>query len=89
MTKIAVGDLRNAICGDGPIERIRDTITGHGRWSVYHELVFKSGGKFYRVSYSIGATESQDEQPFEHGGDRECEEVEPYEKTVIEYRVKP
>lgn len=73
-------------CHDKDTEIISDEIYDTSRWSVHHELIFKNLGKFYRTSYSRGATEYQDESPFEHDGDEiECDEVRPVERTVIVY----
>lgn len=56
------------------------------RWSVIYNLVFEFRGKFYQTSYSVGATESQDESPFEYEPDEiEVTEVKQIEKTVIDY----
>jgi len=66
--------------------QVKNEITDTGRWSVYHELVFSYDEKFYAVNYSVGATEIQDERPFEYEGDEvECFEVAPKPVTVIEY----
>ena len=64
--------------------RIEDKIVGHDRWSVEYEMVFKApGGKTFLVSYSRGATEQQDEAPFDLDDDQiECLEVCQVEKTV-------
>lgn len=66
--------------GDIVSERIMD----HTRWSVHYEIVFKhTDGKFYRTNYSKGATESQDERPFQYDDDIiEVEEVHQVEKLV-------
>ena len=45
------------------------------RWSILYDLVFEFEGKFYRTSYSVGATESQDESPWEYVAEVECHEV--------------
>lgn len=61
------------------------------RWSYVHEVVYQdlTTGKFYSSSYSTGATECQDERPYEYDGDEiGLTEVEPIEKVVIEYVVK-
>jgi len=64
-----------------------DEIVDTTRWSVVHERIVRYDGKLYSAPYSEGATESQDESPYEYDADMiECEEVEPYEKTVIAYR---
>lgn len=52
------------------------------RWSVVYDIVFEHDGKFYRTSYSVGATESQDESPWEYDDDVNCHEVELKEVTV-------
>ncbi len=38
------------------------------RWSIVYTAVFlhKPSGKHYRLDWSVGATEQQDEEPFEH-----------------------
>lgn len=43
-------------------------ITDNGRWSIYRVAVFKHlpTGKHYEFGWSVGATESQDESPFEY-----------------------
>lgn len=61
-------------------------ITDTTRWSIFHFLVFKKGDKYYQTTYSKGATEQQDEQPWEYKDEVECTEVKPYEKTVIDYK---
>ena len=67
-------------------EIIYDKITDTSRWSVHHECVFKLGDKFYMTHYSEGATEIQDEAPYEYEGDWiEITEVVPKEFTVIKY----
>lgn len=65
---------------------IYDKIVGHRRWSVDHERVFEHEGRFYRTSYSIGATESQDESPYQYDpAEIECPEVFPKQVTVTVY----
>lgn len=72
------------------LKRVSDVIAGKRRWSINRELVFqeKSTGRFFRVGYSEGATEQQDEHPFEYEGDDvEVREVRPVERTVIAYEL--
>ena len=47
---------------------VENKVTGTGRWSTSHRMVVqrKSDGKFFAGCYSVGATESQDERPFEY-----------------------
>ena len=64
-----------------------DKITDTSRWSVIHDLIFKdpADGKFYATYYSIGATENQDESPWEYGSTIECNEVELKEVIVKQW----
>jgi hypothetical protein len=82
-------ELRLVIWEDSEsLELIEDNISDTGRWSVHHEMVFRDteDGRFYRTHYSVGATEQQDEYPFEYDGDEiSCVEVEPVEVKVISY----
>lgn len=58
-------------------EVIETTIVDTTRWSIIKEMIFELGGKYYRTSYSEGATEGQDEDPYEYEDDEiECPEVE-------------
>lgn len=67
-------------------EIIYDKIDGNSRWSIIHEMVFKFDGKFYMTSYSVGATECQDESPYEFDDDEiECKEVFQKQKTITVY----
>jgi hypothetical protein len=63
-------------------------LTGSSRWSKHYDLVFRApDGKCYRTPFSVGATEYQDEGPFEHDGDTiNVAEVEPYQATYTAYR---
>ena len=68
------------------IETIKDDIVDNTRWSIVHEWIFKFGDKFYSAGYSVGATESQDESPFEYDDDEiECVEVQAVERVVTVY----
>ena len=74
---------------DDTVKVVSDEISYTSRWSVHHEMIFQVGDKLYSTTYSVGATESQDEQAFEYADDEiECDEVEPYEVTTIKYRKK-
>ena len=56
------------------------------RWSIHYNMIFSYEDKFYQTQYSTGATESQDESPFEYDGPEiDCVEVKPVERTVIKY----
>ena len=61
----------------------------HRRWSVDYERVFEHEGRFYKTTYSIGATECQDESPYQYAPDEiECPEVSPVERVVTVYEEK-
>lgn len=66
---------------------VSSRITSHSRWSIQYEEVFRhDDGKFYKTTYSVGATEMQDECPYEYEGEQvECPEVFPVTKTIIVY----
>lgn len=67
--------LKNEL--DLPYENaIVDNIIDTSRWSIIHEIVFEDKGKFYKTYYSEGATEMQDERPWEYEDNIECTEVE-------------
>lgn len=85
--EISAEDARGLIWGDGPdgIEVVKDDVIDNTRWSIIHTMVIKKDNKFYQDEYSVGATESQDESAWEYTKPNFVE-VEPYEKTVIEYR---
>jgi hypothetical protein len=72
-------------------------IVDHSRWSVHRRLVFSltSGpdankpGEAWEVAYSVGATESQDERPWEYENEVEATLVRLVEKTVKVWEVVP
>ena len=61
---------------------IVDKIIDTTRWSIVHEIVFEDDGKFYMTTYSEGATEMQDERPWEYEDEIKCTEVELKEVKV-------
>jgi len=82
-------DQLRAILWDEEGEVILDEVTGTGRWDTYHRFIFRPEGeeKLYETNYSKGSTELQDSQrPWEYKDEVECVEVEPYERTVVDYR---
>ena len=59
------------------------------RWSIIYEMIFKNKvtNKYYQSIYSVGATDNQDEGPYEYEDDMiEVDEVKPVEVTIIQYR---
>jgi hypothetical protein len=73
--------------GDSTYRIIRNEIVDHRSWSVDHDLIIQNvdDNRFYRGYYSVGATESQDESPWEYD-EPVFIEVFPVEKVVIEYK---
>ena len=69
-------------------EIVEDEISDHRRWSVSHACIFRDRktGKHYQVTYDVGATEKQDERPFEYT-DPDPVEVEKVEVTVTQWKV--
>jgi len=61
--------LQETVYGDTDAEVVEDKIIDHRRWSLDYEMVFKHKGRYYRTYYSKGATEIQDESPFENEPD--------------------
>jgi hypothetical protein len=86
-------DLRDLAWGDyNPdiFNIVSDKIIDTSRWSIIYEMVFGYQDKFYVTSYSEGATERQDESPYEDEEDEiECKEVFPREVKVIKYFTSP
>ena len=49
------------------LEVVRARISDQSRWSIFHEMIIHdvTDGKYYSTVYSVGATEAQDESPYE------------------------
>ncbi|WGT37755.1 hypothetical protein MHB40_14500 [Lysinibacillus sp. FSL K6-0057] len=75
--------LKNEL--DLPSNALLDEVTDMSRWSIHHRIVFKHDNKFYETYYSEGATEMQDERPWEYEDEVECDEVELKEVKVLKW----
>ena len=78
---------RDIVYGDDSnFVTIEDKIVGTRRWSIEYEIVVqrKSDGKYFKDGYCRGATESQDESPYEYL-EPNFTEVFPVTKTYIDY----
>lgn len=67
------------------IKLVQDELVDTSRWSHIHERIYQNieDGKFYSTSYSTGATECQNERPYEYDGDMiDFIEVKAIEKTI-------
>lgn len=49
------------------LEVVRTRISDQSRWSIFHEMIIHdvTTGRYYSTEYSVGATEAQDESPYE------------------------
>lgn len=60
------------------LEKVEEWVTSTSRWSIHYDVVFKDleTNKHYLSYYSVGATEYQDEEPYEFESDEvKCKEV--------------
>ena len=73
---------------DNYVDILEDNINDHTRWSVVHEIIFKYEDKTWRAFYSVGATESQDECPWQYEDEVECFEVESVQKIIQSWEDK-
>lgn len=70
-------------------DTIYDKIVDSGRWTLKMERVFRHEGRFYKTTYTVGATELQDTGPYDYAPDEiECPEVFPVEKVITVYEEK-
>lgn len=86
-------DLRDLVWGEQPegFQILEDSIIENDRWSILHNLIFSyvddDGINVYQTSYRVGATEMQDESPFEYDGDLiDCTLMEQVEVTQLVWR---
>lgn len=68
-----------------PYNAISETIVDTSRWSIIYEIIFEDEGKFYKAGYSVGATEYQEEEPWEYEKIINAVEVEQKEVTTIQW----
>ena len=73
--------------GDDAYKIVRNTLEDSTRWSLCYDLVIQNtaDSRFWNAGYRQGATESQDEGPWEGDTEVTFTEVFPVEKVVIEY----
>lgn len=67
---------------DLPDEAVHEEIIDSTRWSNIYEIVFEHDGSFWQTTYSCGATEQQDEGPWEYEDEVDCLQVEKRQVTV-------
>ena len=82
---IKTGDALNDE-NHGLVTVISNKMNGRGRWYISYSQIFEMAGKFYKTVYRTGATESQNEYPYEFDPDEiECVEVLPKKVTTTIY----
>jgi hypothetical protein len=69
---------------------VENTFSGKSRWCDFYDVIFQenSTGKFFKGDYRQGATEQQSESPWEYQEEITFAEVEPYNVTVVKFKVK-
>lgn len=68
---------------------VNEEIINTTRWSIIKEIIFQDkDGKYYQTTYSEGATEYQDEAPWEYEDEVECTEVELREVKIMKWCAK-
>lgn len=84
------GSLPTDEYGDNAYVVLEDNIVENTRWSILHEVIVhcKPENSFWRGHYSVGATEYQDEQPWEYD-DPQWVQVWPHEVTTTVYKTEP
>lgn len=85
MIKLSKEEMLDILEEGDPSVIFRDRIVGISRWSNHHELVFQHRGKLYIAYYHRGATEYQDELPWEYDDEVACHEAEAFQTT--DYRI--
>ncbi|MEH7552848.1 hypothetical protein [Bacillus altitudinis] len=65
-----------------PLNAVLKEIVETSRWSIHYRIVFAYQDKFYETTYKEGATELQEESPWEYDDQVECFEVELKEVMV-------
>ncbi len=67
-------------------EVVAKVLKDTSRWSVHYTLIFRKAGEeqLYGANYSVGATESQDEQPFQYDAAVKCHKYKQVLKPAYE-----
>ena len=78
-------ELQEMVFGESKsLQKVEEWVSDTSEWSVHYDVVFKDleTNKYYISYYSEGATECQDELPYEFDLDEiDCKEV--IQKEVI------
>ena len=85
MLKLDTKMLLDELDLPGGANEVFSRIVDQSRWAVSYEIVFAYANKFYRTYYRVGATEQQDESPWEFEKTADCFEVELKPITVKQW----
>lgn len=58
----------------------------HGRWSITFNRVITDGTRYFKLTFELPATEYQSAQVDKTVN---VDEVYPFEKNIIDYKIKP
>jgi len=86
MSKITIpAELARAIVYDDSDEGelVEEEIFDTSRWSLTYKAIIKYQDKFYKTFYRVGATEQQEEKPWEFDDVAELVEVHQVPKTMM------
>jgi len=64
-------------------ELVEEGIFDSSRWSLTYKAIIKYQDKFYKTFYRVGATEMQEEKPWEYDDFAELVEVHAVPKTIM------
>ena len=82
--------LDNGIVNDGFVvyQTKVNKIYEHGRWLIKYTFVFwtSNDNKYWSTPYSIGATENQEQGPWDNMAIVTAIQVEPYDVTITKYK---
>ncbi|MGE5436592.1 MAG: hypothetical protein ACM3O3_05140 [Syntrophothermus sp.] len=80
--KLTAEEAREQVFEGNEIQRIYGA---KSRWSTHMQSIVEIDGKNYRIKWSEGATERQEDEFY----DQEAEEVHQVEKTILVWEPKP
>lgn len=78
-------EAKDILWEETPYKIVKNELVDNTRWNLVYDLVVEKDGRFFRTSYTTGATEMQDNSPFDYTKTVEFEEVFPVEKTIVVY----
>jgi len=89
--KLTSEEARDIVCEDTSTwQLVEEDFIDNTRWSIIYCAIHRhlESGKCYEFNYSVGATECQDESPYEFEDEVIVKEVHQVEKTVLVWESK-